>query len=150
MRRASSALRVCSERASSSEKTATVRMPSSAAARMMRIAISARLAIRRLFGIMFPSSRFQDTQRLPDLYLKHAQPTGRKCRADRKIWTDEARHNHAGRVECSANERHQYEEARLRDRVGAGRGAVGGFGDEPSGDELSCDDTSARRTRDSD
>jgi hypothetical protein len=46
-----------------------VRMPNSAAARMMRIAISARLAIRRLFGIMFLSSRFQDT-RLPDFVSK--------------------------------------------------------------------------------
>jgi len=50
--RASSALRVWRDRASSSEKTATVRIPSSAAARIIRMAISPRLAIRRLLGLM--------------------------------------------------------------------------------------------------
>src|ERR1700687_991227 len=61
-----------------------------------------------------------------------------------------ARHNHAARVECSANEKHEHEKARWRDRVGAGRGAVGGPGDEPGTDERSRGDTSSRRTRHSD
>src|SRR5579863_1604865 len=67
MRRASSALRVCNERASSSEKTATVRRPISAAARMTRIAISPRLAIKRLLGVMLLSSLFHDTKCLPNV-----------------------------------------------------------------------------------
>src|SRR5262245_21805815 len=45
---AASALRVCSAPASSSEYTATLRSPRAAAARMTRIAISPRLATRRL------------------------------------------------------------------------------------------------------
>src|SRR6056297_3317417 len=46
MRYASSALNRCRLSLSSSAKTATVRLPSSLAARMMRMAISPRLAIR--------------------------------------------------------------------------------------------------------
>jgi hypothetical protein len=49
---ASSARRVCSESASSSEWTATVAMPRSAAARAMRIAISPRLAMSSLAIVM--------------------------------------------------------------------------------------------------
>src|SRR6266849_1039782 len=84
-RRASSDFRVWSERASSSEKTATVRIPSSAAARMMRIAITARLAIKRLLGIMFLSSLSQDTGCLDDFVSKACSPDRAKVHADGQI-----------------------------------------------------------------
>src|SRR5256885_950800 len=58
MQSASSAKRTCSEFASAVECTATVSMPSSRAARMMRSAISARLAMRILWNIAIRKARF--------------------------------------------------------------------------------------------
>src|SRR5438874_11139084 len=68
MQSASSANRTCSEFVSAVECTATVSMPSSRAARMMRSAISARLAMRILWNIAIrppaPLHRFESEERL--------------------------------------------------------------------------------------
>src|SRR5438067_2094850 len=52
-----SARTTCRQRASSSEYTATVRTPSSAAARAIRIAISPRFAMRSVVTLRFTGSR---------------------------------------------------------------------------------------------
>src|SRR5215207_2986228 len=59
---ASSASRTCGARASASLYTATDAMPSSRHARMMRRAISPRLAIRILLNIRLPSRRESQRQ----------------------------------------------------------------------------------------
>src|ERR1700741_5606457 len=60
----SSAKRTCMASASAVEWTATVRMPSSLAARSTRRAISPRLAIRIFWNMPFSRSLLDDDQRL--------------------------------------------------------------------------------------
>src|SRR6056297_781015 len=90
MRYASSALKRCSDSLSSSAKTATVRLPSSLAARITRIAISPRLAIRIFSnsgtGASLPSRHCSDRagprqllpQRSADVALLVGFVTGRR------------------------------------------------------------------------